>query len=73
MQHGTGEREWLEYFGRVYGVPLVVVEPTYTCVNCSNCGGLVVKTLSTRTNQWPHCGYIADRGEFSNQHTHSLD
>ncbi|GGA32055.1 RNA-guided endonuclease TnpB family protein [Okeania sp. KiyG1] len=56
-------REWLEYFGRVYGVPVVTVEPAYTSVNCSSCGEKVVKTLSTRTHQCPHCGYVADRDE----------
>ena len=56
-------REWLEYFGRVYGVPVLAVEPAYTSVNCSSCGSLVVKTLSTRTHQCPYCGYVADRDE----------
>ncbi len=56
-------REWLEYFGRVYGVPVVAVEPAYTSVNCSSCGETVVKTLSTRTHQCPNCGYVADRDE----------
>ncbi|MCG5060455.1 MAG: transposase [Limnoraphis sp. WC205] len=56
-------REWLEYFGRIYGVPVVAVEPAYTSQNCSNCGEKVVKTLSTRTHKCPHCGYVADRDE----------
>ncbi len=56
-------REWLEYFGRVYGVPVIAVEPAYTSQNCSNCGKKVVKTLATRTHKCPHCGYIADRDE----------
>jgi putative transposase len=54
-------REWLEYFGRIYGVPVVAVEPAYTSQNCSNCGEKVVKTLSTRIHRCPHCGYVADR------------
>ncbi len=54
-------REWLEYMARVYGVPVIAVEPAYTSQNCSNCGEKVVKTLSTRTHECPHCGYIADR------------
>jgi putative transposase len=29
-------REWLEYFGRIYGVTVVAVEPAYTSQNCSN-------------------------------------
>jgi putative transposase len=56
-------REWLEYFGQVYGVPVIAVNPSYTSQNCSNCGQKVVKTLSTRTHKCPHCGYIADRDE----------
>ncbi|EAW34536.1 RNA-guided endonuclease TnpB family protein [Lyngbya sp. PCC 8106] len=56
-------REWLEYMARVYGVPVIAVEPAYTSQNCSNCGEKVVKTLSTRTHECPHCGYIADRDE----------
>ena len=56
-------REWLEYFGSVYGVPVIVVNPSYTSVNCSNCGEPVVKTLSTRTHSCHACSYIADRDE----------
>jgi putative transposase len=56
-------REWLEYFGKIYGVPVIAVEPAYTSQNCSNCGEKVVKTLSTRTHKCPHCGYVADRDE----------
>lgn len=56
-------REWLEYFGVVYGVPVIAVNPSYTSQNCSNCGKIVVKTLSTRTHKCPDCGYIADRDE----------
>ncbi len=56
-------REWLEYFGKVHGVPVVAVEPKFTSQNCSNCGEKVVKTLSTRTHACPHCKYAADRDE----------
>ncbi|MCC5664064.1 transposase [Nostoc sp. CHAB 5784] len=56
-------REWLEYFGTVYGVPVITVNPNYTSQNCSNCGETVVKTLSTRTHKCLHCGYVADRDE----------
>ncbi|MDY6783430.1 MAG: transposase [Cyanobacteriota bacterium] len=54
-------REWLEYFGRVYGVPVIAVEPANTSVKCSNCDEKVAKTLSTRTHKCPQCGYVADR------------
>ena len=33
----------------VYGVPVIAVNPSYTSINCSNCGEAVIKTLSTRT------------------------
>ena len=56
-------REWLEYFGSIYGVPVIAVEPKNTSQNCSNCGKKVSKTLSTRTHKCPHCGYEADRDE----------
>ena len=56
-------REWLEYFGVVYGVPVIAVNPSYTSINCSNCGEPVVKTLSTRTHSCPACSYVADRDE----------
>jgi putative transposase len=42
-------REWLEYFGVVYGVPVIAVNPSYTSADCSNCGQTIVKTLSSRT------------------------
>jgi putative transposase len=54
-------REWLEYFGVVYGVPVIAVNPSYTSQDCSNCGSRVVKTLSTRTHKCPHCDFVADR------------
>jgi putative transposase len=56
-------REWLEYFGVVYGVPVIAVNPSYTSADCSKCGETVVKTLSTRTHKCPHCGFVADRDE----------
>ncbi len=56
-------REWLEYFGVVYGVPVIAVNPNYTSIKCSNCGEPVVKTLSTRTHSCHNCSYVADRDE----------
>ena len=56
-------REWLEYFGLVYGVPVIAVNPSYTSINCSNCGEPVIKTLSTRTHYCSSCFYVADRDE----------
>ncbi|MFB2971557.1 zinc ribbon domain-containing protein, partial [Aerosakkonema sp. BLCC-F183] len=42
---------------------VIAVEPKLTSQNCSNCGSKVVKTLSNRTHQCPHCKYVADRDE----------
>ncbi|KMW70119.1 RNA-guided endonuclease InsQ/TnpB family protein [Limnoraphis robusta] len=54
-------RQWLEYFGKVFNVPVIAVAPHYTSQNCSNCGQEVKKSLSTRTHKCPHCGYLDDR------------
>ena len=54
-------REWVEYFGKVFGVPVIVVAPHYTSLDCSNCGIEVKKTLSTRTHKCTGCGHIQDR------------
>lgn len=54
-------REWLEYFGKVFGKATVAVPPQYTSQNCSNCGHEVKKALSQRTHQCPHCGTVLDR------------
>ncbi|WDD32700.1 transposase (plasmid) [Nostoc sp. UHCC 0926] len=54
-------REWVEYFGKVFGVVTVAVPPHYTSQNCSNCGEVVKKTLSARTHICPHCGHTQDR------------
>jgi putative transposase len=57
----TQFREWVEYFGKVFGVATVAVPPHGTSQNCSNCGEVVKKTLSTRTHICPHCGHVQDR------------
>jgi putative transposase len=54
-------RQWLEYFGKVFDVPVIAVAPHYTSQNCSNCGAVVKKSLSTRTHKCPHCGYLDER------------
>lgn len=54
-------RDWLEYFGKVFGVVTVAVPPHYTSANCSNCGKVVKKSLSQRTHHCHHCGFILDR------------
>jgi len=52
--------EWLQYFGKIYGKTVIAVGPEYTSQDCSNCGNLVKKTLSTRTHICG-CGTILDR------------
>ena len=52
--------QWLEYFGKVYGKTISAVAPQYTSQECSNCGNLVKKTLSTRTHICD-CGTVLDR------------
>ena len=54
-------RRWLEYFGAKYGKMTIAVSPHCTSQNCSNCGETVKKSLSVRTHNCPHCGYIEDR------------
>jgi putative transposase len=53
--------QWLEYFGKVFGVATVAVPPHNTSANCSNCGEEVKKSLSTRTHKCHHCGFVLDR------------
>jgi len=61
-------REWLEYFGQKFGRITVAVNPAYTSQNCSNCGEVVKKSLSTRWRSLPEglthsckCGCQLDR------------
>jgi putative transposase len=54
-------RQWLEYFGKVFGVVTVAVPVHYTSQNCSNCGEVVKKSLSQRTHRCQHCGVVLDR------------
>ncbi|NEQ87524.1 MAG: IS200/IS605 family element transposase accessory protein TnpB [Moorea sp. SIO2I5] len=53
-------REWLEYFGDKFGRITVAVNPAYTSQNCSDCGEVVKKSLSTRTHTC-QCGCQLDR------------
>jgi putative transposase len=54
-------RNWLEYFGKVFGVATVAVPPHYTSQNCSKCGSVVKKSLSTRTHRCGKCLLVLDR------------
>ncbi len=55
-------RVWLEYFGKVFKRVTVAVNPQYTSQECSSCGEIVKKTLSTRTHVCK-CGCVMDRDE----------
>jgi putative transposase len=55
-------RVWLEYFGKVFERVTVAVNPQYTSQECSLCGEIVKKTLSTRTHVCK-CGCLMDRDE----------
>ncbi len=55
-------RVWIEYFGKVFKRATVAVNPQYTSQNCSSCGQVVKKTLSTRTHACL-CGCVLDRDE----------
>jgi putative transposase len=55
-------RVWLEYFGHVFGRATVAVNPAYTSQECSSCGVIVKKSLSSRTHVC-QCGCILDRDE----------
>jgi putative transposase len=54
-------RWWVEYYGRLQGIPVVAVAPEDTSQDCSGCGRRVLKSLSVRTHVCPHCGVLLDR------------
>jgi putative transposase len=53
-------RCWIEYFGKVFKKVTVAVNPAYTSQECSSCGTIVKKSLSTRTHIC-RCGCVLDR------------
>jgi putative transposase len=55
-------RVWIEYFGKVFKRVTVAVNPQYTSQECSSCGEVVKKSLSTRTHVCK-CGCVLDRDE----------
>jgi putative transposase len=55
-------RVWIEYFAKVFKRVTVAVNPQYTSLECSSCGEVVKKTLSTRTHVCK-CGCSMDRDE----------
>lgn len=55
-------RVWVEYLGKVFKRVTVAVNPQYTSQECSSCGEVVKKTLSTRTHACK-CRCVMDRDE----------
>lgn len=55
-------RVWIEYFGKVFGRITIAVNPQYTSQDCSRCGEVVKKALSTRTHTC-QCGCVLDRDQ----------
>ncbi|TVP63285.1 MAG: transposase [Nodularia sp. (in: Bacteria)] len=55
-------RVWIEYFAKVFKRVTVAVNPQYTSQECSSCGAVVKKSLSTRTHIC-QCGCVMDRDE----------
>lgn len=53
-------RKWLEYFGVKFSKITVAVNPAYTSQECSSCGAMVKKSLSTRSHIC-ECGFVLDR------------
>lgn len=53
-------RKWLEHFGVKFGKITIAVNPALTSQECSCCGAIVKKSLSTRTHICK-CGFILDR------------
>ena len=53
-------RVWIEYFGKVFGRVTIAVNPQCTSQECSSCGEVVKKSLSTRTHACK-CGGVLDR------------
>jgi putative transposase len=42
--------DWLEYYGQVFGKIVIPVPPQWSSAECSFCGQIVKKSLSTRTH-----------------------
>ena len=56
----TQFRNWVEYFGKVFGKVTVAVNPAYTSQICSGCGQTVKKDLKVRQHVCG-CGVNMDR------------
>ena len=54
--------DWLEYYGQIFGKIVVPVPPQWSSQECSSCGQIVKKSLSTRTHICS-CGANMSRDE----------
>jgi len=54
--------DWLEYYGQIFGKIVVPVPPQWSSQECSSCGQIVQKSLSTRTHMCS-CGASLCRDE----------
>ena len=54
-------RSMLEYKAESAGTQVTAVRPARTSQLCSDCGSIVVKSLSVRTHICPDCGLVLDR------------
>jgi IS605 OrfB family transposase len=52
---------WMQYSASLHGIEAVSVPPHKSSQECSGCGTLVIKTLSTRTHICPACELVLDR------------
>ena len=52
---------WMQYYTTLHGIEAISVPPHKSSQECSGCGTLVIKTLSTRTHICPGCGLVLDR------------
>ena len=55
-------RNYLVYYGKVYGKVIVAIPPHFTSQDCSVCGKRLKKALSERTHRCS-CGCVLDRDE----------
>ena len=54
-------KQWVLYYGQIYGRQVKVVNPAYTSQDCSRCGSRSKKELSERTHSCKECGLELDR------------
>ena len=52
---------WVKAYGAMHEIPVIAVAPHFTSLNCSECGTIVLKSLSVRTHICPSCGVVLDR------------